>query len=83
MVHNVKKKTKKTLTPNGAHLQKLVKLDCPVLIDVDLLDHITDLVARHTLPEGLQNVTNLRNCYVTIAISIKLWVVSVCIYEET
>ena len=66
--------TYRTLTPNGAHLHKLIKLDCPIFIDVDLPDHVPDLVARHTLPEGLQNGTNLRNCNVTVAISIKLWV---------
>ena len=62
----------KTCILNGAHRQELVKLDCSILIEVHLSDHVPDLVARYTLTQGLQNITNLCYCDVTISISIKL-----------
>lgn len=59
-------------TPNRAHLNKLVKLDCAILINVDLSHHVPDLVARYTLPKCLHHITNLCHCDVPIVISIKL-----------
>ena len=54
------------------YLHKFVELDCLVLIEVDLFDHVPDLVPGHTLSEGFQHLTNLGNCDVAIAISIEL-----------
>ena len=57
---------------NRAHRQELIELDCSILINVHLSDHVPDLVARYTLPQRLQDIANLCHRDVTIAIGIKL-----------
>ena len=57
---------------NKAHRQELIELDCSILINVHLSDHVPDLVARYALPQRLQDIANLCHRDVTIAISIKL-----------
>ena len=54
------------------HLEELIKLDSPVLIDVHLLDHVPDLVAGDVLAQGLENVADFGGGDVTVAVRIEL-----------
>ena len=54
------------------HLEELVELDGPVLVEVHLLDHVPDLVAGDVLAQGLEHVADFRGGDVTIAVRIEL-----------
>ena len=60
------------ITRKWAHLGKLVKLDRPVLVDVHLLDHVPDLVARDLLTESLHHRADFWSRDVAILVRIEL-----------
>lgn len=55
-----------------ADLHELVELDRSILVQIDFFDHVAKFVGRRILAQRLHDITQLRDCNVTILISVEL-----------